>query len=281
MEASAFYPGSIGEIIQGDYEGKSVLLSCPINLYTKVKIIERKKSLYKYRYPKSAQFMKNLLSRWKYENYYLNLDIEISSGIPKGKGFASSTADLCALYNSLIRLFNRKYTENELIEECLRLEPTDSILFNQMTLFDYKEGKLKRVLGEYIEFNILVFEGSAVVNTVEFNKKKLPCLASVDDLVALLGNAAAKKEIDKISQISTESIIRNRRRLEYSIIEQVIDFSIQTGGLGIIGAHSGDVLGVIYDNTEALNFAINYDFHITGYKKYPIKALDKINIRFE
>lgn len=43
MEVTAKYPGSFGEILQGNLGEKPVLVSSPINLYTCVRLFESKK----------------------------------------------------------------------------------------------------------------------------------------------------------------------------------------------------------------------------------------------
>lgn len=40
MKVTSFYPGAIGEIVQGKFKKKDVLISCPVNLMTEVTIFE-------------------------------------------------------------------------------------------------------------------------------------------------------------------------------------------------------------------------------------------------
>jgi L-threonine kinase len=275
MEACAIYPGSIGEIIQGRLENRDTLLSCPVNIYTKVHIYECNSPALKQVYPKSSLLLENLLSKWGYKQYIDNLDIEINSQIPSGKGFASSTADLCAVYHSLLKLFHREYDEEELIEECIRIEPTDSIIFNKMTLFEYKTGSYSEAIGDYIEFHILVFEGSNIVDTLEFNSRNIPPLSRIDDIAGLLKQGIKSGNVKKIALATTESIIRNQHRLKYDILNEVMKYSIITSGLGILGAHSGDLLGIIYDNMEDAARAAKNAPCIRGYKSYALKTLKR------
>lgn len=273
MEAVVHYPASFGEIIQGKINDKDILCSCPINLFTKVKVFESKEPSLKYNHLKSSRFLSNLLTEWGYEDYIKNFDIEIKSNIPEGKGFASSTADLCGVYYSLLKLFNKKYEEDEIIRNCINIEPTDSIIFKDMTIFDYKEGKYKKKIGSYCEFNILVFEGSRIVDTVEFNKKPLPPLSNIEDLAEKLIKGIENRDIKTIAYCATESIIRNERRLSYPILSLVLKIKDEIGGDGIIGAHSGDALGIIYEgdlNTKALD---KYLSLIKGYKVYNTKTI--------
>ncbi len=61
-----------------------------------------------YKNIKANKFIKNILTDWKYEDYINTIHMEINSKIPRGKGLASSTADLCATYKCLTKLFKKK-----------------------------------------------------------------------------------------------------------------------------------------------------------------------------
>lgn len=275
MKAAASYPGSIGEMIQGNFHGKDMLISCPVNFFTRVTLFESNCPVFKYNYTKSMKFMNNILEKWSYAGYEKNIDMVITSEIPKGKGFASSTADLCATYYALLKLFNRLFNEEELIKSCIQVEPTDSIIFNSMTIFDYKEGVFKENIGEYIKFYMLVFEGSKIVNTVEFNNKELKPLSSVDDLIKIFKNGLRKKSLADMALASTESIYRNQIRLKYDVLPQIMKIKTSTGGLGIIGAHSGDALAIIYEDLEAVDRSVKSLQNIHSYKVYKLETMDK------
>lgn len=277
MEIITYYPGSMGEILQGKLQGMDVLLSCPINLFTKVRVFECNDAIKKYDYKKSNVFMKNILEAWDYKNYYDNLDIDIISNIPIGKGFASSTADLCGVYHSLLKLFKKDFNEQELIRECIKIEPTDSIVFNKLTIFDYKNGIYSKTLGSYKLFYILVFEGNNMVSTIEFNKQVKEPLETVDNLLELVLKGI-NEDIKYIGEAATESIIKNFKRLSYNIFSEVNRIREKTGGLGIIGAHSGNALGIIYDDERLLNAALKSDCFIKGYKSYGIRTLESIQL---
>lgn len=277
MQRMVHYPGSCGELIQGKIMERDLLLSCPINLFTHVRVFESNECVNKFKHPKSNMFMEALLKRWGNEEFVKSIDIKINSDIPRGRGFASSTADLCAVYRALISLFNRNFYINELIEECIKIEPTDSIIFKNMTLFDYKKGEYHEELGEYMNFNILVFEGNNVIDTVSFNSMNLPPLNDISDCLSLLKDGIQNNNILKVAQASTISITRNQHRLHYEVIDDVISIKDRTGGLGILGGHSGDVLGIIYDDDEKMNNAYkNYFDKIRGYRCYTLKTLRSV-----
>ncbi len=158
-----------------------------------------------YRNSKANKFIKNILTDWAYRDYINTIHIEINSKIPRGKGLASSTADLCATYKCLTKLFEKNYSIEELQKHCLAIEPTDSIIFNEFTLFDYKKGSFKEKLGPYIKFHILVFEGNRIINTLDFNNKNLKKMSSIEDLIPDL-KESIEKEILKIYHKSQRKV---------------------------------------------------------------------------
>jgi L-threonine kinase len=274
MEAVSVFPGSCGEIIQGNYQGTDMLVSCPVTLFTIVRVMECKQPVHRFKYKKSSALLDNILKRWGYGDLSNSFDIDIRSSIPVGKGFAGSTADLCGVYISLLKLFNRKYDISEVIEEFIKIEPTDSIIFRGMTLFDYKKGKNHQHLGPYMKFYILAFEGKKMIDTISFNNRKLPPLMPMADTLALLKEGIRKADIAKIALSSTLSIERNFPRLPYDVYQQVKDIMLKTGGLGIIGAHSGDLLGIIYDDRERFLYAKKYGNSIPGYMPHFLETLE-------
>lgn len=272
MEAIAYYPGSCGEIVQGKVRGMDLLISCPVNLYTKVRIFESHEPFNRYNYEKTHNLLKSLAFKWGFNKEALNMDFEVTSQIPRGKGFASSTADLCAAYYAFTKLFNLKPSIEELIEECIKIEPTDSIIFDRLTLFDYKNGSYYEDIMEYKEFYLLVFEGSKIVDTVSFNNSNKPELENIEDLLSLVKGG----KIKDIAKASTMSILRNQKRIEYRVLDEVLKIKDTTGGLGIMGGHSGDILAIIYDDIEGFKNSLKYDYKINGYRVYPIKTLRSV-----
>lgn len=273
MESRAKHPGSFGEILQGNLGEKSLLVSPPINLYSNVRIFESYKEKDPNTNIKVNRFMKNLLLNWGYEEFIKNIYIEVKSEIPRGKGLASSTADICAVYKALINMFKKPYSEEELILNSVKIEPTDSIIFNKFTLFDYKKGKFKEELGDYIKFHILVFQGNKIINTIEFNKKDLPPMKSIEDLIPKLRQSILKSDLEGIGEISTESIKRNFVRLNYDYFNLVSKHKNETNGLGIIGCHSGDALGIIYDNKQDLIKSFNLCKRYKNLNTYTLETL--------
>ncbi|WP_251860079.1 kinase [Clostridium sp. Marseille-Q2269] len=276
MEVTSRYPGSFGEILQGNLGEKPVLVSSPINLYTYVRLFESRKQKKLYKNIKANKFIENILIDWGYTYYINNIHIEINSKIPRGKGLASSTADLCATYKALTQLFKKNYYIEELQKNCLKIEPTDSIIFDEFTLFDYKNGSFKEKLGPYIKFYILVFQGNRIINTLDFNNIPQK-MNSIEDLIPDVTKSIEKKDIKNIAKISEESIKRNFHRLSYDYFNIVSEYKNRNGGLGIIGCHSGDALGIVYDNKEDLMRVKKKLTPIKNIKNYTLETV--LNIK--
>lgn len=273
MEANAIYPGSCGEIIQGHICGRDMLISCPVNIFTNVRVFECKRPEKRFSYKKSSALLENMLKRWGAGYLNAQFDIDIESSIPRSRGLASSTADLCGVYLCLLKLFKRKYDIREAVEEFVKIEPTDSIIFREMTLFDYKKGRYYEHIGDYIKFYILAFEGGRLVDTIEYNKRNLPPLSDLNDILQIAKDGVIFQDITKIASASTTSIKRNLKRLPYDMYSAVQNLCNMTGGLGIIGGHSGDVLGIIYDDRERFLHAARYKYAIPGYKLHMLETL--------
>lgn len=260
-------------MFQGIYKGKEVLMSCPVNVFTEVTIFETDNIEYKYKYDKSNRFLKNLMKKWDLSVFEKNIDFKIKSNIPMEKGFAASTADLCGIYYSAINLFNRQFSESELIGECIKIEPTDSILFKEMTIFDYKSGRFVEKIGNYLKFYLLVFQGRRTINTVEFNKSVQTPLSSIDDIVYDFKDYYRSNRTDIMLKTCTESIIRNQNRLYYEALNEVKKIKDNTGGCAVIGAHSGDMLAIVYEDNKRLNSTLKKLTPVKGYINYKLETL--------
>lgn len=159
------------------------------------------------------------------------------------------------------------------MEEFVKIEPTDSTIFREMTLFDYKKGEHYEYIGGYMKFYILAFEGDRPVDTIEYNKRALPPLSDISDILQIVKDGVKSADISKIAAASTVSIKRNLNRRPYDRYGAVLNLSDMTGGLGIIGGHSGDVLGIIYDDRERFLHASGYRHSIPGYKLHMLETI--------
>ncbi len=128
-------PPRAGELIQGWILGSEKLVSCPVDWYSTVEVetgVPRKTS-------------GRCRGRWSTSCWPTGatpalsqqIRITLHSTIPVAKGMASSTADIAATAVATAHHLGHLLDEPTLARLCVALEPTDSTLFRQLTLFDH------------------------------------------------------------------------------------------------------------------------------------------------
>lgn len=243
-------PGSCGELVQGTLNGESFHISCPINLYSQVKVILNGKGGIigppdKW---KTKEIIKRTLKFFGKRN--LGVSFEIDSKIPLGKGMASSTADIGATSLATALALGKKISPQEIAKIALSIEPTDGTLFNDIVIFDHRNGALFKFLGKTPDMEILVIDLGGRVDTLEFNKKDLTRInqereEEVGEALKLVEKGIREKNPRLIAQGATISAFSNQKILYKSALDRIRKISQDAGALGINIAHSGTVVGIL------------------------------------
>ena len=161
-------PGSCGEFIQGYANGSSFMVTCPINRYS-------------YAYSgfdgigdilpdKAAEAVKRTLVYLKRPDTIV--PIKLKSYIPRGKGLASSTADISAVCQATALSVGEILSPRELATIALSIEPSDATFFEGIVEFDYRDGKVIREMGHCPDMQILIYDCGGEVDTMSFNNRK-------------------------------------------------------------------------------------------------------------
>lgn len=173
MQATVKVPGSCGELVQGSIGGQNFLISCPINRYSRVTVYldSAYQGVKVNRYaPKTVQALKKTLEF--YRRSELGARVNISSELLVGKGMASSTADITGAVAAVMVALGYSIDIGLIKEIALEIEPTDGTFLAGLHLFDHREGKIERYLGEPPLLDILVFTEKGEVNSIDFNQRK-------------------------------------------------------------------------------------------------------------
>ena len=195
-------PGSCGEFIQGYANGSSFMVTCPINRYS-------------YAYSgfdgigdilpdKAAEAVKRTLVYLKRPDTIV--PIKLKSYIPRGKGLASSTADISAVCQATALSVGEILSPRELATIALSIEPSDATFFEGIVEFDYRDGKVIREMGHCPDKN---------------------------------------QSLEVIGKAATISAFANQKILFKKPLEDFYTRGTALGGKGVICAHSGTVLGLI------------------------------------
>jgi len=251
-------PGTCGELVQGKLDGTNLLVTCPVDLYSVVTVQLNKTGniVVTDNLPKVKLAVERTLQFFGKTGY--GAEVTVFSQIPRGKGMASSTADIAAACAAAAKGLDIEISDWDIAGIALSIEPTDGLMFPGITVFDHIGGRAARVLGPAPEMEILIVDLGGTVDTVGFNAKM-----DLDILNMAKENkiALAMEKIEKglavgncqlIGQAATESAYANQQMLPKPDLERVIDICRMTGGLGVNVAHSGTVIGVLFDAGSGL-----------------------------
>jgi len=256
-------PASCGELVQGTLNGESFHISCPINLYSQVRIVlnDRGKIIGPPDKWKTREAIKKTLKFLGKGN--LGVSFEIDSKIPLGKGMASSTADIGAASLATAKAQNltekrKEISPQEITRIALSIEPTDGTLFNDIVIFDHRNGALFKILGKAPDMEILVIDLGGKVDTLEFNKKDLTRInqereGEVKKALKLVEKGIREKNPRLIAQGATISAFSNQKILCKPALNRIWKISQEAGALGINVAHSGTVVGILAEPNK-VNF---------------------------
>lgn len=246
-------PGSCGEFIQGFINEKKMLVSYPVDIYSRV-ALEFKDSANKNLSPKVKEALKKTCEYLNISPAYLEkVNCEVVTKLPIGKGMASSTADIGAAVMAMGALFDYQMNTQEIASIALSIEPTDSVIFPAITLFDYISGEYSEELGSPPPIDVVVLEGHGIVDTLAFNQKDYKDIVwqnkeVLEKAFVLLKEGIAEKDYVKLGEATLLSARANQSILPKLYLEDVVEtaFALNAGGVNV--AHSGTVLGVFFDS---------------------------------
>ena len=263
MQVLVKVPGSCGELIQGKVAGKDLLVTCPINLYSQVSIKESNHNNFENINKKSFLAITRTLEYLNIKT--TNYKIKLVSELLQGKGMASSSADISAVIKAIGLINNVDLSAEKIAEIAIGIEPTDGIFFEGIVAFDHIKGEVLQYLGQALPITIGIFDFGGSVDTINFNNrfdllelnnKKEKYVKKAYDL---LERGFLTKDTKTIGEATTISALANQEILYKDKLDKIIDIVVQNGGLGINIAHSGTLLGVLFNNSdaEALSFCID------------------------
>lgn len=244
-------PGSCGELIQGWILGSEKLVSCPIDWYSTVEVcdgIPRADER-----PLTRAMVEALLVHFGFPQALSpTLRIEVDSTLPIAKGMASSTADIAATAVAAAHHLGHSLDETTLSGLCVALEPTDSTLFRQLTLFDHHHAGTQIACATAPHFDLLVLESPVLLRTADYHR--LPREAALKAHAGALQqawekvqNACIQQDASLLGEAATLSAIASQALLPkpgFAALMALVE-SCDLYGLNV--AHSGSVVGLMLD----------------------------------
>ena len=251
FRASAAAPGTCGELAQGLLNGIHCMVTCPIDMYSLATVELSPRDIGvsgPVDCPKARQAVQVTLDCL--QKPAMGATLWLESPLPRGKGMASSTADVAAAIVATASALGRGLSPTQIAEIALAVEPSDGIMLPGIALFDHRAGRIALTLGPPPPMRVVILDFGGDVDTGEFNR------VDHDDVLKSLEPDMAKavRHIEdgirfgdpaRIGEGATLSALANQQVLFNPHLEAVLELSEQVGAVGVNVAHSGTVLGML------------------------------------
>lgn len=258
--AMARAPGSCGELAQGMLDGSYFLMSCPIDMYSSATVEISSGSgrvTTMPDAPKSRRAVELTLARSG--RCDVDAHISLSSPIPRGKGMASSTADISASIVATAAAAHpgAEISPDEIANIALRIEPSDSVMLPGIALLDHKSGSIMRTLGAPPPMRVVVLDFGGNVDTLAFNGvNRDSALNRLEpqfrQALSLIEAGIRDSNPAAIGEGAMISAVANQQLLYKPQLDAVLRLAEEVGAVGVNAAHSGTVLGMLFEDDDSL-----------------------------
>lgn len=248
MELEVRVPGSCGELLQGFLGDTPVLLTCPIDRYSTVRVRPGKGQLFGGGSKAQTAF---LLARKRLQLRAFPYDFYLTSELPQGKGMASSSADIGAVLAAVQLISKNELSEESIFQLATTIEPTDPVFCQGLTLAAYRSGVIYQQFFAVPPLQILAFENGQPVDTLSFQQQydlhwqragKEICQQFWQAVHSLTEPLTAEK-------LAAAATISSQLQAALFSKRGLLPFWQQAkagGALGINLAHSGSVVGLLF-----------------------------------
>jgi L-threonine kinase len=185
----------------------------------------------------------------------LGAELAITSSLPRGKGMASSTADVVGAISATASALGVNLSPQEIAGLALSIEPSDGVMFPGIVLFDHREGSLYEELGMPPPMEVIVLDFGGTVDTLDFNRvDRREALSRMElefkEALELVRRGIASSDPALVGKGATLSAWLNQRILYKPQLKAVMDFADSVGAVGVNVAHSGTAIGILLDRRQ-------------------------------
>jgi len=277
-------PGTCGELIQGYIDGQDFLINCPIDLYASARVSQAQQAGLHLEQPQQFRKIRDVAMLVAQEAFLeLKHTMAIHSEIPRGKGMASSTADITAALAAICRSCDFPLNNEVFAKFITEIEPSDCVHFPGIAHVNHLTGELFESLPAPCNLKVLIFDCGGEVDTISFDRQRARAvyLRNTDTIrgaVDLLKRGLRTNNLQWVSEAATRSAELSQKIHFKPQFSELLAVAQSVGALGVNCAHSGSVLGVLYQTSEhlkenllmaissALGSGVDFigDFHIIG-----------------
>ncbi|RWI54684.1 MAG: GHMP kinase [Mesorhizobium sp.] len=192
-------------------------------------------------------------------------NLAIDSNIPVGRGMGSSTADVLASIQAVLDWLEVEAASDDVMRIAVSAETAcDSTLFKQQAvLFAHRDGivmeAFRRPLPP-IDLISIDTTPEVTVDTLEYEPARYDALEieTFRPLRSLLRTAIKHADVRMLGRVATASARINERFLPKPGLDEIETIGGRFGAIGIQVAHSGTVVGLMFDALDP-NAFVNID----------------------
>lgn len=177
-----------------------------------------------------------------------HLEVTVTSPVPEGKGFASSTSDLVAIAAALGEALDDPITAKEIHALAISVEASDATMFPGLVTAKLDEAEVLAVHHATPPVAFVTVIPEAVLET-EHQPESYPSPDAVR-LLDAMQTALTGQDLPAMARLATESAAAAQDRIRTPHWHLVNDIAREFDGLGIIIGHSGTLSAIITDTTH-------------------------------
>ncbi|WP_303974535.1 kinase [Streptococcus merionis] len=241
-------PGSCGELFQCVVAGREYLMSYNIEEKSYARISSNQESRSQLG-DKAKQAVELLAIPSADSRKILSY-----TDLPVGKGYSSSTADMVAAVQATSLYYQKKsLSASQLTSICAKIEPSDSVAFQNWTVIDALSGEAIWQTTWQPELYVYMLEPIESLDTQDMSRMTesdvYPKQQSAS-LFSLFQEACTQKSLTKLGQLATLSAHLNNERLPKPYLNEIVELATNHKAIGVNVAHSGTVVGVLFSRQQ-------------------------------
>lgn len=247
--------GTLGELIQAPYihEGKMeiAIISLPIQRYSYAHFVSEKTSNLEEDFSTRAKCRDAMVLYCKHHGVALPVGRwTFSSELVRGRGMASSTADMVATFRCLDAIFERKTDAMTISNILQQIERSDSVFLDQYSLYLSGVQKSVRLLPGSPSFHIYYVDEGKTVDTQGVTASLLAHytdnLDSYQKTLTAMLKAFDEQDLQMIARCATQSAVLGHDVAPKRSLSAMLENQERFGADGIVVAHTGSLIGFIF-----------------------------------
>ncbi len=227
--------GTCGELAQGFYRGEPILITCPIEKFSTATVSDEFAGVDGLG-SKSLAMLEKVLKHFAAQEF--TFGVRLASQLSRGKGMASSSADMAAVAQAVALSLGKNFSPSELGTLCAEIEPTDGIFYSGVVAMNPLTGRLVKRIRAQEQFQIAVFDYGGEVDTLKLNCRsqfEFPTLGEAIDF-----------SLTKKSALANQTILPKRG------LSELMNFAETLNAVAVNVAHSGTVAGIFFRAEDEL-----------------------------